>query len=49
MTAEFLGDGTGTHLAALRAGRVIRRHVALEGVRRVEVGRVADGGVREVG
>lgn len=38
-----------TDLAALRAGRVVRRHVALQGIRRVEVGRVADGGVREVG
>lgn len=38
-----------TDLAALWAGRVVWRHVALEGISRVEVGRVADGGVREVG
>lgn len=42
-------DGGNTHLAALRAGRVVRLHVALEGVGRVEVWRVADGGVREIG
>lgn len=38
-----------THLAALRAGRVVRLHVALEGVGRVEVRWVPDGGVREIG
>lgn len=38
-----------TDLAALRAGRVVRRHIALERISRVEVGRVADGAVWEVG
>ena len=37
------------HLATLGAGRVIRLHVVLEGVRWVEVGWVANGGVGEVG
>lgn len=38
-----------SHLAALRAGRVVRRHVALQRLGGVEVRRVADGRVREVG